>query len=540
MQDTNAFDKFLGLVGSGDVAAVTAAVEGDGSLVNAQDEYGRTALIVAASKGHEEVVRFLYEVGCNNLHHQSASHGTALTAAIFAESESCIRFLLDAEGGDFDATKHPGAFNWVVATDNHIVVGSMTLVEIFVRAGAGLDTDNLEGRISIPPHMLSSLEEDAPFIPRHGSSVYDLPLVVAVQRDLYDMARELIQLGAKPDQKNSEDESALDMTEYCRAKLLMQAALTSREPSDLVNEEVSALLNPSSSALASLSLFSSSAEPAVSLPVRSDLLEAFDEMVDFNLSWLQDHPHKALLLYLIRNDERLQLAEFTYHVDTLLTEFRDMAAGAQSALVFLFCSLHPENWENPRVAKIYRPAICSFIEHSYDGDTSAVDVDIDKGACWLKEYAKQRVNAVMQCYDYGALSEEEEARFEELREEYADIPDKSVEVEEAFQQPDEVVEAKFLAREAMALLTDKAFKTAKGRSRPIAKISLVLDALQFRAEKEKELGHPLPWKKMDVEFPTRSCIYYYQHQWGESLGEVLAAYRIYKTGTAPSAPVPAH
>lgn len=83
----------------------TAAFEGNLEIIkknikqvdiNAQDDFGNTALIYAASQGHEEIVKFFLQFPGININFKTDRTGfcTALTTAIFHGHENIVQLLL--------------------------------------------------------------------------------------------------------------------------------------------------------------------------------------------------------------------------------------------------------------------------------------------------------------------------------------------------------------------------------------------------------------------------------------------------------------
>jgi ankyrin repeat protein len=113
-------------VGAEDTARLAALLDA-GADINARDEHGQTALMVAARDGRTSVVRWLIERGAD-LNHTAKFHLSALMLAVINGRDVIVGLLADA-GADrtIRATGAPGfadktALDLAEAADRTIMV----------------------------------------------------------------------------------------------------------------------------------------------------------------------------------------------------------------------------------------------------------------------------------------------------------------------------------------------------------------------------------------------------------------------------------
>lgn len=96
--------EFIKAAKKGQLAALKALLEGDKTLLHAQDTDGSTALHCASWKGHREVAAFLIEAGADVHAHNRNDHWgtTPLHAAAHANQTAIAQLLINA-GADVNA-----------------------------------------------------------------------------------------------------------------------------------------------------------------------------------------------------------------------------------------------------------------------------------------------------------------------------------------------------------------------------------------------------------------------------------------------------
>ncbi|CAE7458203.1 unnamed protein product [Symbiodinium necroappetens] len=107
-----------------------------------QDERGRTALVVAARKGHAHVVDFLVRAGAKLEAHDQYGYTALMSAAFFNELE--VAEVLIKAGAQLDAACSEGTALTVAAEHGHLRV-----VEALLRAGAQLEARDENGKTAL-------------------------------------------------------------------------------------------------------------------------------------------------------------------------------------------------------------------------------------------------------------------------------------------------------------------------------------------------------------------------------------------------------
>ena len=74
-------------------------IEQGDAEIGKEDQYGRSALIIAAAEGKTETCRLLTMHGAN-VNSQSSTGITALMAAIDSANQECVKFFLDDQHAD--------------------------------------------------------------------------------------------------------------------------------------------------------------------------------------------------------------------------------------------------------------------------------------------------------------------------------------------------------------------------------------------------------------------------------------------------------
>ncbi|HEC18659.1 MAG TPA: hypothetical protein ENI97_04885 [Gammaproteobacteria bacterium] len=152
-----------------------------GADVNATDNYGTTALIVAATAGHDEVVKLLLENGADATLRDD-SGGAALVNAVYFGRVKTVQLLLDYLLAD----KGPGlekrdAEELLMLASG---LGHTDIVSLMVKAGIDPNGRGLKQRT---------------------------PLMAAAAFDRPEVAKVLLALGADPEIRDEDGQTALDV-----------------------------------------------------------------------------------------------------------------------------------------------------------------------------------------------------------------------------------------------------------------------------------------------------------------------------------------
>jgi ankyrin repeat protein len=157
-------DALFAAASSGDLPALTAALEADPQLLDAHGPDGWTALHLAAHHGHRQVVEALLARGAD-LHSRSrnARENTPLHAAA-AGRRAEIADLLLAHGADVRAA----AAGW---TPLHLAAGngSVELAEVLLAAGAEVEARGPDGRTPLAIAVERRHDRVADLLRRHGA-----------------------------------------------------------------------------------------------------------------------------------------------------------------------------------------------------------------------------------------------------------------------------------------------------------------------------------------------------------------------------------
>ncbi len=167
---------------NGDIAEVKRLLDG-GANLDAGNDHGNTALMVAVGKGYAEIVKMLISAGANV---DAANDGdaTALHVAANKGNAEFAKILLSA-GANPNATDNKGVTSLMVAAfDGHDEVAKMLL-----SAGANPNAVGMESVTA---------------------------LIAAVSKGHAEVVKILIAGGAEVNQRTSEGNTALDMAKFRR------------------------------------------------------------------------------------------------------------------------------------------------------------------------------------------------------------------------------------------------------------------------------------------------------------------------------------
>jgi ankyrin repeat protein len=154
---------FIAAIRAGDVAAMARAVEGGASVTAGLDEYGATALHLAARNGKLTVMQWLVAQGAD-IHTKDGHGDTALHAAVHNGQLTTMQWLV-GQGADINAKDSYGdntltAMQWLVAqgadihtkdghgrTALHLAAynGQLTAMQWLVAQGADIHTKDGDG-----------------------------------------------------------------------------------------------------------------------------------------------------------------------------------------------------------------------------------------------------------------------------------------------------------------------------------------------------------------------------------------------------------
>ncbi len=122
-------DSFLQQAAKGDKETVMLFIKA-GTDVNAKDDKGHTALIVASIRGHTDVVRLLIEKGAD----VNAKENNGITALMQASGKGWIEIvkLLIEKGADVNAKENSGVTALMIAS----ATGKSDIASLLRKAGA--------------------------------------------------------------------------------------------------------------------------------------------------------------------------------------------------------------------------------------------------------------------------------------------------------------------------------------------------------------------------------------------------------------------
>lgn len=113
--------------------------------INHQDKEGHNALMFAATRGREDVVKYLLDNGFSEINAKDQYKRTALMYAIYSGNENIIKLLLQKAGIDVNAQNVDlnTALNWAINSKNK------NIVKLLLTAGADPNIKNKSGKTII-------------------------------------------------------------------------------------------------------------------------------------------------------------------------------------------------------------------------------------------------------------------------------------------------------------------------------------------------------------------------------------------------------
>ncbi|CAG8196566.1 unnamed protein product [Penicillium salamii] len=187
-----------------------------GADVNAQNDLGQTALMVAASFGHEDITRTLLEYGAA-INTICQTGETALTVAAIRGYERLVRMLV-ASGARVDEGKDAGK----TALSQASAYGQDRIVQFLLDSGADVDAFGWHDETALGLAAVNGNMKVARLLLDHGARVNhmrthsQLPLYKAVKADCVEMARLLVQRGADPLLKKGRLDSPMELASKMR------------------------------------------------------------------------------------------------------------------------------------------------------------------------------------------------------------------------------------------------------------------------------------------------------------------------------------
>ncbi|KAJ5325714.1 uncharacterized protein N7506_008816 [Penicillium brevicompactum] len=181
-----------------------------GADVNVQNELGQTALMVAASFGHEHITRTLLEYGAE-IHACCQAGQTALNVAAIRGYERVVRMLV-ASGARVDEGKDIGK----LALAQAAAYGQDRIVQFILDSGADVDAFGGNDETALGLAAVNGNMKVARMLLDHGARVnhqrshWQLPLFKAVKANCVEMVRLLVQRGADPTLKKGKFDTSLD------------------------------------------------------------------------------------------------------------------------------------------------------------------------------------------------------------------------------------------------------------------------------------------------------------------------------------------
>lgn len=171
--------------------------------VNCLNDLHETPIILAIKSSNSDIFYLLLKREDLVLHVQSYLLGTPLTAAIYLKKYDFAKELLAKENTFIDKL-HPGAVLCAIRN------GAIEILELLIKKGANVNSTGEEGYEEPPPEIWKEKQTSAFFNPS-GATVFELPLIVALQVDQPNIVDLLLNSGADKNKKSSKGITAADL-----------------------------------------------------------------------------------------------------------------------------------------------------------------------------------------------------------------------------------------------------------------------------------------------------------------------------------------
>ena len=188
------------------VQAVQALLQADAD-VNAQDEQGSTALMMAAYQNHVGVVKALIAADADVNKQDNAIGNTALMFAVIQGHVDSVKALI-AAGADVEKqNEHGNTALMMAAYHNHVNIGKELL-----RAGADVNAQNEQGNTAL---MIATLQGQLDSVKaliaanadveKQDNAIGNTALIVAANKGHVEIVQALIAAGANVDKPNNHE-----------------------------------------------------------------------------------------------------------------------------------------------------------------------------------------------------------------------------------------------------------------------------------------------------------------------------------------------
>jgi ankyrin repeat protein len=203
-------DDFVALVQMGGLYSIKYALD-KGADPNTMNWEGQTALMVAVSYGHEDVVSLLLEYGAKP--DKITNHGeTALGTAALRGLDDIAQLLL-VHGTDPDGAKNLGK----TALSQAAITGSLSMAKLLLEWGANANSLSSNGSTALACAADNGRLQTAQLLLERGALVDKCayprrtPLFKAVQRGNVEMVELLLSFGADPNRQDVHNQSPMSL-----------------------------------------------------------------------------------------------------------------------------------------------------------------------------------------------------------------------------------------------------------------------------------------------------------------------------------------